>query len=346
MNISKKCYLLLCSTLLAANFACNPPDQSQNHHPPEPVDTTGWTDYQNADYNLALKLPQDWIVIENSALPNNNFVTNIFPPGRGAESALPLDVHGDASLSYLAIFPKGFGTELPAGQSVHFASANVEIPDLQFAVNQEESSVFLLKNESVWGYFIRPQTPPAGWSEEGFVFAQYAVDDFQARCFDQDTGAPIEMENCDPMAGDRFVREGQVVTKEAAVINGVLSSLKLENMEVQTPIRDMVRVSAPLPNLDIRSPYTVEGEAVGTWYFEGSFPVRLYDADDNLLAEGMAEAQGNWMTEDFVPFEATLTFDAPDDERGALVLERANPSGLPKNERSYRLPVLFPPTSQ
>jgi hypothetical protein len=112
----------------------------------------------------------------------------------------------------------------------------------------------------------------------------------------------------------------------------------------QRPIGDLLKIEKPLPNMDISSPLKVEGEARGQWYFEGDFPVVLEDRNGKILARGVAEAQGRWMTSDFVPFELTLTYDdAPDDERGYLVFQRSNASGLPEHDRSFRLPVLFPP---
>ena len=110
------------------------------------------------------------------------------------------------------------------------------------------------------------------------------------------------------------------------------------------PLSDLIQIEQPLPNKDIQSPLIVKGKARGQWFFEGDFPVKLIDKDDKTIATGIASAQGKWMTTDFVPFELQLTFDqAPDDERGYLVFEKSNASGKPQHDRSYRLPVLFPP---
>src|SRR5690606_7013544 len=38
--------------------------------------------------------------------------------------------------------------------------------------------------------------------------------------------------------------------------------------------RDLIRVSTPAAGGTVTSPIRVTGEARGTWYFEGSFPVR------------------------------------------------------------------------
>ena len=107
----------------------------------------------------------------------------------------------------------------------------------------------------------------------------------------------------------------------------------------------LIRVSSPTPNTVVTSPLTVTGEARGNWYFEAQFPVKLYDAQGNLLASGPAHAQGDWMTDAFVPFTVTLDFKKPTTDTGALVLEKDNPSGLPQNEAHVSIDVRFSPTA-
>jgi hypothetical protein len=106
--------------------------------------------------------------------------------------------------------------------------------------------------------------------------------------------------------------------------------------------RDMIRVAGPAAGDTVTSPLRVTGEARGGWYFEGSFPVRLLDADGREVAVAPARARGEWMTGAFVPFEAVLEFDAPaPGTRGTLVLEKDNPSGLPDRAGELRVPVAF-----
>ena len=104
---------------------------------------------------------------------------------------------------------------------------------------------------------------------------------------------------------------------------------------------DLICVSAPRPNQTISSPLVLEGEARGTWFFEASFPARLFDDDGNEIAVAIVQAQGEWMTEDFVPFLATLEFETPDTEQGMLVFEKDNPSGLPEYADQLSMPVYF-----
>ena len=104
---------------------------------------------------------------------------------------------------------------------------------------------------------------------------------------------------------------------------------------------EMIQVDLT-PNTQITSPLTITGKARGPWYFEASFPIELQDANGAVLAMTTAQAQGDWMTEDFVPFTATLNFPAqPAGSLGKIVLKRDNPSGEPQNDASIVVPVQF-----
>jgi hypothetical protein len=103
----------------------------------------------------------------------------------------------------------------------------------------------------------------------------------------------------------------------------------------------LLRLSEPQSGVIVTSPLVVRGEARGSWYFEATFPVRLLDGNGSTLAEGYAQAEGEWMTESFVPFSAELKFEPPASNEGVLVLEKANASGLPEHADSLRVPVRF-----
>ena len=104
---------------------------------------------------------------------------------------------------------------------------------------------------------------------------------------------------------------------------------------------DLITVSELSPGDQVSSPLTVKGEARGYWYFEASFPVELLDGNGNQLAIKPAQAQGEWMTEDFVPFSVTLTYPTPATATGTLMLRKDNPSGLPENDDWLAIPVTF-----
>ena len=109
-------------------------------------------------------------------------------------------------------------------------------------------------------------------------------------------------------------------------------------------IPDTIEVYQPRPGEVISSPLEIEGRARGTWYFEGSFAIRLLDENGNELAVVPAEAQDSWMTEDWVNFSATLKFQDPGSAKGVLVFEKANPSGNPEHDRELRVKIRFQPS--
>jgi hypothetical protein len=101
-----------------------------------------------------------------------------------------------------------------------------------------------------------------------------------------------------------------------------------------------INVSTPTIGATITSPLAISGEARGPWYFEASFPVLLKDASGNTIAQGVAQAQGDWMTTNFVPFTASLSFPPqPAGSNGTLVLMKDDPSGI--NPDSVSISVTF-----
>ncbi|HBB56808.1 TPA: hypothetical protein DEW47_03745 [Patescibacteria group bacterium] len=116
---------------------------------------------------------------------------------------------------------------------------------------------------------------------------------------------------------------------------------------------DLVKVYSPRPFSVIASPLTVWGEARGAWFFEANFQLTLVDWDGRIIAESFASALLNpndpdatWMTEEFVPFEGTIEFENPSNEadfskRGALIFQKANPSGLAERADALEIPILF-----
>ncbi len=104
---------------------------------------------------------------------------------------------------------------------------------------------------------------------------------------------------------------------------------------------DLIRVENIQTNQVIKSPLIIRGEARGFWFFEADFSVKIFDQEENLLGQGIAIAQSEWMTEDFVPFVAEIEFIKPSTKKGILVLEKDNPSGLPEHADQLIIPIKF-----
>ncbi|MEK7509365.1 MAG: Gmad2 immunoglobulin-like domain-containing protein [Patescibacteria group bacterium] len=103
--------------------------------------------------------------------------------------------------------------------------------------------------------------------------------------------------------------------------------------------KNVIRVTTPQPGATVPSTFTVSGQARGNWYFEASFPLQVVDARGSRLLITPVQAQGEWMTEEFVPFSAHIT--VPNYTGAAtLVLHKDNPSGLPEHDASVSIPVI------
>jgi hypothetical protein len=123
--------------------------------------------------------------------------------------------------------------------------------------------------------------------------------------------------------------------------------------EVQAAIdakSDLIAIANPRPLTVVTSPLHITGHARGNWFFEASAPVLLTDAGGRIIAKGTIHADGNWMTSDFVPFSADLTFVSPfktgekeEKKKGSLIFKKDNPSGDPKNDESLEIPIEFAP---
>lgn len=102
---------------------------------------------------------------------------------------------------------------------------------------------------------------------------------------------------------------------------------------------DLITVSLPYPGAVTGRDFSVKGQARGPWYFEASFPVKVLDKDGNVLASVPAQAEGDWMTTDFVSFTAALSVPASYSGPATLVLQKDNPSGDPSKDASLSFPI-------
>ncbi|MEY2640721.1 MAG: hypothetical protein RL150_114 [Candidatus Parcubacteria bacterium] len=103
---------------------------------------------------------------------------------------------------------------------------------------------------------------------------------------------------------------------------------------------DQITVELPYPGAVTGKEFTVIGKARGYWFFEASFPVELQTLDGAILGGGVATAQGDWMTEDFVPFTAEIQTPSVFIGPAILILKKDNPSGEPENDASISFPIV------
>jgi Immunoglobulin-like domain of bacterial spore germination len=76
-------------------------------------------------------------------------------------------------------------------------------------------------------------------------------------------------------------------------------------------------------------------------FFEGTFPVTVYNDTMTPVVETVATAQSDWMTEDWVNFTIDLQLPENLQGRGIIEFKRDNPSGDPANDVVIPVPVLF-----
>ncbi len=115
-------------------------------------------------------------------------------------------------------------------------------------------------------------------------------------------------------------------------------------MELVPPNKEPIMITTPQPNESVTSPLLVSGQARGYWFFEATAPLLVVDWDGRIIGESYIQATDEWMTEDFVPFTGTIEFDVPEDipyRRGAIIVQKNNPSDLPQNDAAVEIPVEF-----
>lgn len=106
----------------------------------------------------------------------------------------------------------------------------------------------------------------------------------------------------------------------------------------------MIKPTSPIVNATLHpsTPVSIAGEAKGIWFFEGTFPIELTTANGAVISSGVAHATSDWATTSFVGFTGTLGYNPqPQNSKGYIVLKRDNPSGLPQNDASVKIPVIF-----
>ncbi|MFA6094411.1 MAG: Gmad2 immunoglobulin-like domain-containing protein [Candidatus Paceibacterota bacterium] len=102
---------------------------------------------------------------------------------------------------------------------------------------------------------------------------------------------------------------------------------------------DMITVELPFPGAVVGKEFSVIGKARGTWFFEASFPVEVIDGGGKTLAVGIAQAQGDWMTVNFVPFSVNVKVPESYIGPATIILKKDNPSGLSEYDASISFPI-------
>ncbi len=184
----------------------------------------------------------------------------------------------------------------------------------------------------------------AGSYSEGELRRLWLVDD----CYEFETRLVLSRyENYDPGAITEFTLDDQAALD--ATLIGVIESASSSRGPVVWPLAghsqlvEFIRLSQPEAGATVASPLTVSGEVVGNWLFEATFPLRLVTDDGEVIADGYATSEGDWMTTDFVAFKGVIEFEVKQSTSAVLVLMRGNASGLPQHDTALRLPLMLEP---
>ncbi len=98
----------------------------------------------------------------------------------------------------------------------------------------------------------------------------------------------------------------------------------------------------PVENQKVTSPLKITGKAPGNWFFEASAPVIITNWDGLIIGESYIQAQGEWMTTDYVSFEGTLEFTNTEyGDYGFIIFKKDNPSGEPQFDDAVEFKVMF-----
>lgn len=120
--------------------------------------------------------------------------------------------------------------------------------------------------------------------------------------------------------------------KYREIADTFLANFEITDSEkLSTEIEDVIMINSPQPGLSINSPISISGQAVGNWFFEAQFSIDVVNWDGLIVGTGTATAQGEWMTENMVPFIANIEFDnigADLSPRATLIFHKPNPKSL------------------
>ncbi len=95
-----------------------------------------------------------------------------------------------------------------------------------------------------------------------------------------------------------------------------------------TVASDTPDIFSPIDGETVTSPIRISGKVSGNWFFEGSFPVELFDSNGDVIATTTAQTPGDWATTSIIDFSATLVYPkATTTDRGLIMLKNDNPSG-------------------
>lgn len=105
-------------------------------------------------------------------------------------------------------------------------------------------------------------------------------------------------------------------------------------------VSDYINIVSPPPFGEVSETLIITGEARGVYFFEGDFPVEIITEDGNKI-DHYATAQGEWMTEDFVPFRFEYDISDLAPQEILVKFHRNNPSDDRSLDMVLELPLII-----
>lgn len=294
--------------------------------------------FESLNYSFSLSYPDSWQTFSqyDEIEPKINFYDS-----QTLQETNKLPLNHFMNETNVSVFPLGIPTEGLFGQTLSIEEANLNFP-YELSPN---SRVYILENGQPFAAYLIPVNHPENWKDYGFIWVRSKVDNLAVKC--QRGTEEIAFENCDPLTqGDEIIWQGNVNPEKWQEALSVIESFKFtEEIPTENSKQEII-LQTPKEKEIIQSPLSITGKIKGPWLFEATAPVILVDWDGRIIAESYIEAQDNWMTEDYVSFSSELKFEEPDDigdfsNRGTLIFQKANPSGLAENDDAFEMEIRF-----
>ena len=239
-------------------------------------------------------------------------------------------------LSLLGIAVLGIGLHL-------YSSRSTPAPDQSDLTSASIENPTILTGMLTWGGEVRSFVP-CGDSEQDAAWVIPATPNIATQLRESYEAATIDRMSYTPVLTTLVadITEPPTDGFGAGYQRGVFVSgiEKLDNLN--TCQSDEIVLMSPLAGTTISSPLEISGSVSGTWLFEAEMLAMLTNWNGEIIAEVPLVADGDWMTEDLVPFSGTLEFETPNyGERGHLIIQAANPSGLAQHDKAYEIVLQF-----
>lgn len=99
-------------------------------------------------------------------------------------------------------------------------------------------------------------------------------------------------------------------------------------------------IQLPKENARISSPVTISGKIPRNWTFEANFMIEIQDEKGEVLQSTPVGATFANETDEMGTFSTSMSI-TPNTTQGFIVIKADNPSGLPENEKTYKMSVKF-----